>query len=262
MRLRAQQSWPPLANTPAGGGRRRLGQVGVGEDHGGRLAAELQGDPLDGPRGPGHDLAAHLGRPGEGDLVHVGVSASRVPTTEPLPVTTWRTPSGRPASRASSARRRAVSGVISAGLTTMVLPVARAGPTFQEVMAMGKFHGTIAATTPERLVEGHVHPTGHGHRGPPVLVDRAGVEVEDLGHHGDLVPALGDGLAHVGRLELGQLLGVLLHLRGEPAHQAGPVGRSHRPPRRAGLDGPGHGLVGRLHPVDRDLGDRPAPWPG
>ena len=43
---------------------------------------------------------------------------------------------------------RRSAGSISAGLTTMVLPVASAGPTFHDVMAMGKFHGTMAATTP------------------------------------------------------------------------------------------------------------------
>ena len=53
-----------------------------------------------------------------------------------------------PASRASSAKRNAVSGVSPAGLTTTVLPQARAGPTFHEVMTRGKFHGTMAATTP------------------------------------------------------------------------------------------------------------------
>ena len=86
--------------------------------------------------------------PVKATLATSGCSASRVPTTEPLPVTTCRTPSGRPASRPSSARRSAVSGVISAGFTTMVLPVARAGPTFHEVMATGKFHGMMAPTTP------------------------------------------------------------------------------------------------------------------
>ena len=38
--------------------------------------------------------------------------------------------------------------MISAGLTTIVLPVARAGPTFHDVMAIGKFQGTMAPTTP------------------------------------------------------------------------------------------------------------------
>ena len=38
---------------------------------------------------------------------------------------------------ASSARRRAVSGVCEAGLSTTVLPVARAAPSFQAVMMSG-----------------------------------------------------------------------------------------------------------------------------
>ncbi len=81
-------------------------------------------------------------------LATSGCSASRAPTVGPAPTTTSNTPSGIPASSASSASRRAVSGVSSAGFTTMVLPVARAGPTFHEVMAAGKFQGMMAATTP------------------------------------------------------------------------------------------------------------------
>ena len=193
--------------------------------------------------------------PVKATLATSGCSTSRVPTTEPLPTTTWSTPSGMPASRASSARRRAVSGVISAGLTTMVLPVASAGPTFHEVMAMGKFHGTMAATTPRGSWKVMSTPPATGHGRAPVLVHRAGVEVEDLGDHGHLVAALGDGLADVGRLQPGQLLTVLLDLGGEPPQQAGPVGRGHRPPGRAGLERPGHRRVGLLAPVAGDLGD-------
>ena len=48
----------------------------------------------------------------------------------------------------SSAKRRAVSGVSSAGLSTTVLPAASAGPIFQEAMVSGKFHGTMSPTTP------------------------------------------------------------------------------------------------------------------
>ena len=77
-----------------------------------------------------------------------GCSISRCPTTEPLPVTTLRTPSGIPASSASSASRSAESGVSSAGFSTTVLPVASAGPSFQDEMLSGKFHGTIRPTTP------------------------------------------------------------------------------------------------------------------
>lgn len=86
--------------------------------------------------------------PVKATLATSGCSARWVPITDPLPGTTWNTPSGNPASRASSARRRAVRGVTSAGLTTMVLAVARAGPTFHEVIAIGKFQGTMAPTTP------------------------------------------------------------------------------------------------------------------
>ena len=86
--------------------------------------------------------------PVKATLATSGWSTSRAPTTGPVPTTTWSTPSGIPAARANSANRRAVSGVISAGLTTMVLPVAKAGPIFHEAMAMGKFHGMMAATTP------------------------------------------------------------------------------------------------------------------
>ncbi|MND74008.1 hypothetical protein D3C80_655940 [compost metagenome] len=49
---------------------------------------------------------------------------------------------------ASSARRRAVSGVSGDGLITTVQPVASAGINFQVVIISGKFHGTIPATTP------------------------------------------------------------------------------------------------------------------
>ena len=39
-------------------------------------------------------------------------------------------------------------GVSRAGLKTTVLPQTRAGAIFQLGMAMGKFHGVIAPTTP------------------------------------------------------------------------------------------------------------------
>ncbi len=57
--------------------------------------------------------------------------------TAPGPGTTLSTPSGRPASAASSASRRAVNGDCDAGLSTTVLPVASAAPSFQAVMISG-----------------------------------------------------------------------------------------------------------------------------
>ena len=73
---------------------------------------------------------------------------TRAPPASPPPVTTLRTPGGKPASRASSASLIAVSDVSGDGYSTTVLPAARAGPSFQEVSSIGKFHGTMAATTP------------------------------------------------------------------------------------------------------------------
>ena len=75
-------------------------------------------------------------------------AASAAPAVSPKPVTTFTTPSGTPASAMSSASRSAVSGVCSAGLSTTVLPVASAGPSFHAAISSGKFHGMICPTTP------------------------------------------------------------------------------------------------------------------
>ena len=41
-----------------------------------------------------------------------------------------------------------MSGVVSAGFSTTVLPQARAGAIFQAAISSGKFHGMICPTTP------------------------------------------------------------------------------------------------------------------
>ena len=84
-----------------------------------------------------------------------GCEVSAAPQTAPLPVTTLNTPSGIPASLASSATRNRVSGVVSDGLITMEQPAASAGITFHMPIISGKFHGTIPATTPTGSL--HVH---------------------------------------------------------------------------------------------------------
>ncbi len=77
-----------------------------------------------------------------------GCVTNRSPTTEPLPGTMVSTPSGRPASTASSPIRMAVSGVSSAGLSTTVLPAASAGAKPHAAIGIGKFQGTMMPTTP------------------------------------------------------------------------------------------------------------------
>ena len=46
------------------------------------------------------------------------------------------------------AHREAESGVNSAGFSTTVLPVASAGPSFQDSSMNGVFHGVISPATP------------------------------------------------------------------------------------------------------------------
>ena len=74
----------------------------------------------------------------------------------PAPVMMLTTPSGSSASRKTSASLSAVSGVVSAGLSTTVFPQARAGAIFHAAMSSGKFHGMTCPAT----------PSGLGFRGP------------------------------------------------------------------------------------------------
>ena len=64
------------------------------------------------------------------------------------PVTTESTPGGNPASSPSFTTDSAVSGVCSAGLSTIVQPAARAGAALRVGIAAGKFHGVMPAATP------------------------------------------------------------------------------------------------------------------
>src|ERR1039457_4286141 len=63
------------------------------------------------------------------------------------PQITLNTPGGRN-SAISSAISSVDAGVVSAGLSTMVLPAAMAGAHFQTAIIIGKFHGVTAAQTP------------------------------------------------------------------------------------------------------------------
>lgn len=64
-------------------------------------------------------------------------------------MTTFRTPSGRPASASTSARNSPhETGASSLGFITTVLPIAR-GMAMERMPRMkGAFHGEIAAMTP------------------------------------------------------------------------------------------------------------------
>ena len=67
-----------------------------------------------------------------------------------------------------------------------------------------------------------------------MLVDRAGVEVQDLRDHRDFAACALDGLADVLRLDTSELFVVVLDEHREPAQQPSAVGRHHRAPGREG----------------------------
>jgi hypothetical protein len=75
-------------------------------------------------------------------------ATSAAPASSPIPCTTFSTPSGRPASRETSASIEAVSGAHSGGLKTTVLPAASAGARRQVPSISGAFHGVITTATP------------------------------------------------------------------------------------------------------------------
>ena len=65
-----------------------------------------------------------------------GSRISGAPTVSPRPHTMLTTPGGRMLA-SNSPKRRVVSGVISEGLSTTVLPMAMAGPSFQAAIISG-----------------------------------------------------------------------------------------------------------------------------
>ena len=77
-----------------------------------------------------------------------GEATRASPTSAPAPVTMLTTPGGKPASTTASANRSTARGSWGAGLTTTVLPMARAGPTLPAMLTSGKLYGVMAATTP------------------------------------------------------------------------------------------------------------------
>ena len=74
--------------------------------------------------------------------------ATSAAPVSPAPVITFTTPAGSSACWITSASRRAVSGVVSAGFSTVALPVASAGASFHAAISIGKFQGITWPATP------------------------------------------------------------------------------------------------------------------
>src|SRR6476646_3806581 len=97
-----------------------------------------------------------------------GCSSIGAPASPPNPVTMFTTPLGTPASTSVRTRLKVDSGVSCAGLITQVLPQTRAGSSFQDGIAMGKFHGVIIAQTPRgcRMAMANLLGSSEGVVGP------------------------------------------------------------------------------------------------
>src|SRR6185295_7367829 len=78
----------------------------------------------------------------------IGLEVISPPISRADPVSTLKIPAGIPARSARTAIASAEYGVWVAGLITIGQPAAIAGPALRAIMALGKFHGVIAATTP------------------------------------------------------------------------------------------------------------------
>ena len=92
----------------------------------------------------------------------IGFEVISAPISRDEPVITENTPAGMPARSASSASASAESGVSPAGLQTKAQPAASAGPALRVIIALGKFHGVIAATTPSGCLITTMREVGQG----------------------------------------------------------------------------------------------------
>ena len=130
------------------GARHRGVEIGVVEYDERRVAAQLQPDLFHGPAACRISNLPTSVEPVKPTKRTAGWSHNTLPIAAASPVTKLNTPGGNPARSANSPSASAVSGVSSAGLTTHAQPAARAGANLRVIIAAGKFHGVIAATTP------------------------------------------------------------------------------------------------------------------
>ena len=156
---------PELAHHRAGD---RLGQVGVVEDDERRVAAELERDLLHLAGALGHQELADLRRAGEAELAddrvgrHLAADRGCVGS---VAGDDREDAGGTPASSASAAIASAVSGVCSAGLSTIVQPTASAGADLRVGIAAGKFQGVMPGGDADRLAQHDDPPVGRGAAG-------------------------------------------------------------------------------------------------
>src|SRR5919197_5841153 len=232
MRERAQQSWPAFPNTAAGAGAAACSRSASAKT-----------------------TLADLGRAGEADLRHVRVLDEPAADRAPRAGDDVQDALGESGVERELGEPQGGQGGELGGLEHDGVPAGERRAELPRRDGDWEVPGDDQADDAERLPERHVDAARDGNRLAEVLVDGAGVEVEDVRDHGDLGAGVGDRLADVPRLEARELLAVLLDERREPAEEACAVGgRDGTPGGEGGARGGDRGVrlldAGRL-----ELGD-------
>ena len=199
--------------------RADLLEIGIGEDDAGRLAAQLQGDALDGAGRPAGDLGANLGRTGEADLsdqwmLHECVTDLRSWPGNHVQHTVGDAGLKRQLAIAKRRQRGQRRGLQDHGVAR-----SHRGRGLPVGDVQRKVPGSDQADHTDRLAKGHGDTVAfYRHRVPEELVDRARVVANHVDDHAELAASVRDWHAHIARLELGEFLGVLLQDVGKPVH--------------------------------------------
>ncbi len=232
-------------------------EVGVGERHERRLAAELERDRREVRTGRLRDeLAGRDADPVNAMRSTPGCAVRAAPASSPMPCSTLNAPSGSPAPCAMSASIEAVSGAHSGGFSTTALPAARAGATRQVASIRGAFQGVMTTVTPlGSQATRSAKPSYLLHAGleRQQLVGEEPEVAGDPRHHG--VPHRPQQRTVVARLDGGEFGHPRLDAVGDAMQHVGAFLRRHRAPGRASLARRGYGSVGLVDPAAGDVGD-------
>ncbi len=148
-----------------------------------------------------------------------------------------------------------MSGVSEAGLSTTVLPAARAGPSPQPAMGIGKVPRHDDPHDADGFVEREVDAAGHGYLLADVAFDAPGVVVEDVADVARLPARVANGVARVGDLEECQIFEVGIDGLGKAAQQSSPIGWGDGCPVGERRLRTGNRRIGRRRVVGFDGGD-------
>ena len=129
-------------------------------------------------------------------------------------------------------KRSARAGVSSAGFSTTVFPQTSAGASFQAGIAIGKFHGVIAPTTPTGIRTRHLELVSQlrGRRLAEEAAAFAGHVDRHVDRFLDVAAGLREHLAHLAAHQLRQLVLLILQQAREAKEDVAALRRRREPP--------------------------------